>query len=201
MSNHDLAMAECVPGGAGSILNFRQPARTLDAARSTASLSPFTVGEWLVEPRTCRIRRPDRVRQLRPQLVDLLVCLAKHSGELVLKQEMLAEVWPGQHIAESGLSRCVAELRQAFDDDARQPCYFEATRKRGYRLIAPVVWLGPASAAARGGGEPRAAEADAGDRRDGSRAWRHWHRVGRWVGLWALPGVVAGTTFTFTLIR
>ena len=102
---------------------------------------PFTVGDWLVEPKACRASRGDRVVKLRPQLADLLACLARRAGEIVLKDEILAEVWPGQYIAESGLSRCVAELRQVLQDDAQEPRFIQTFPKRGYRLIAPVVWL------------------------------------------------------------
>jgi DNA-binding winged helix-turn-helix (wHTH) protein len=74
-------------------------------------------------------------------LTDLLVCLARRAGKIVLKEEILAEVWPGQFIAESGLSRCVAELRQSLEDDPHEPHFIETFPKRGYSLIAPVVWL------------------------------------------------------------
>jgi DNA-binding winged helix-turn-helix (wHTH) protein/tetratricopeptide (TPR) repeat protein len=74
-------------------------------------------------------------------LTDLLVCLARRPGEIVLRDEILAEVWPGQYIAESGLSRCVAELRQSLQDRAQEPQYIETYPKRGYRLIAPVTWM------------------------------------------------------------
>ena len=107
----------------------------------TPRLVPFTVGDWLVEPKACRISRGDTLVKLRPQLTDLLVCLARRAGEIVLKEEILAEVWPGQFIAESGLSRCVAELRQSLEDHPHEPHFIETFPKRGYRLIAPVVWL------------------------------------------------------------
>lgn len=110
-------------------------------------LTPFIVGDWLVEPKACRLSRGDVVVKLRPQLAELLVCLARRAGEIVLRDEILAEVWPGQYVAESGLSRCVAELRQSLQDDAQQPRFIETIPKRGYRLIAPVARLeraGPA---------------------------------------------------------
>ena len=121
-----------------------------DSPPPTARLSSFTVGEWLVEPRPCLISRGGRVEKLRPQLVELLVCLAKRSGEIVLRDDILAEVWPGQFIADSGLSRCIAELRQILQDDAQQPRFIEVIRKRGYRLIAPVVWLDASTPAGAG---------------------------------------------------
>jgi DNA-binding winged helix-turn-helix (wHTH) protein/tetratricopeptide (TPR) repeat protein len=108
---------------------------------SSERLVRFTVGDWLVEPKACRISRGDRVVKLRPQLTDLLVCLARRAGKIVLREEILAEVWPGQFIAESGLSRCVAELRQSLEDDPHEPHFIETFPKRGYSLIAPVVWL------------------------------------------------------------
>jgi DNA-binding winged helix-turn-helix (wHTH) protein/tetratricopeptide (TPR) repeat protein len=112
-----------------------------DSPTVDSRLTTFTVGDWLVEPKACRVSRGDTVVKLRPQLTDLLVCLARRAGEIVLKDEILSEVWPGQYIAESGLSRCVAELRQSLQDHAQEPRFIETFPKRGYRLIAPVVWL------------------------------------------------------------
>ncbi len=110
-----------------------------DQPPDTSRLDPFRVGDWLAEPKACRISRGDANVKLRPQLMDLLVCLARRPGDIVLREEIFAEVWPGQYVAESGLSRCVAELRQNLQDDAQHPTYVETIPKRGYRLLAPVV--------------------------------------------------------------
>ncbi len=93
---------------------------------------------WLVQPSLDLLTRGDVKVRLRAQLMDLLVCLASHPGKVFRKEELVAEVWEGRWIAESALSRCVAELRAALDDDARQPRIIETITKRGYRLIAPV---------------------------------------------------------------
>ena len=130
-----------------------------DTQTSAARLVSFTLGDWLVEPKACRASRGDVVVKLRPQLADLLVCLARRPGAIVLKDEILAEVWPGQYIAESGLSRCVAELRQVLQDDAQQPRFIETFPKRGYRLIAPVVWLPETLPAESGPGQTAASPA------------------------------------------
>jgi DNA-binding winged helix-turn-helix (wHTH) protein/tetratricopeptide (TPR) repeat protein len=114
---------------------------TTEPLPEASRLRAFTLGDWLVEPRACRLSRGDSAVKLRPQLVDLLTCLVRHAGEIALKDEILAEVWPGQYIAESGLSRCIAELRQVLLDEAQQPRYIETIPKRGYRLVAPVVWV------------------------------------------------------------
>ncbi|HEY3382509.1 MAG TPA: winged helix-turn-helix domain-containing protein [Vicinamibacterales bacterium] len=83
----------------------------------------------------------DAVTRLRPQLIDLLVCLASRAGQTVSKDEILETVWPGQFIAESGLTRCVAELRQVFGDAPQDSRVIETIPKRGYRLIAPVRFV------------------------------------------------------------
>ncbi len=108
--------------------------------QSNLRLGPFTVGDWFVEPKACRLSRGESVLKVRPQLIDLLLCLARRRGEIVLKEEIQAEVWAAAFIAESGLSRCVAELRQLLQDDAQHPRFIETIPKRGYRLIAPVTW-------------------------------------------------------------
>src|SRR5262249_1202560 len=46
--------------------------------------------------------------------------------------------WPNTVVTEDVLKRCIAELRRAFDDDARNPRFIETISKRGYRLVAPV---------------------------------------------------------------
>ena len=101
----------------------------------------FRVGDWLVEPSLDRLCRNGTSVRLRPQLTNLLVLLARRAGRTVSKDEMLAGVWEGRFIAESGVSRCIAELRQALHDDARAPTLLLTVPKRGYRLVAPVVFL------------------------------------------------------------
>ncbi len=157
-------------GGGGIVEGAPREAMDPEPAPDPRRLDPFTVGDWLAEPKACRLSRGDVVVKLRPQLMDLLVCLARRAGEIVLKDEILAEVWASQYIAESGLSRCVAELRQSLGDEAHEPRFIETIPKRGYRLLAPVAWLppparvDPAAAAGvpgAGAGAPEAAPAPA----------------------------------------
>ena len=101
----------------------------------------FRVGDWLVEPSLDRLSRNGSILRIRPQLTNLLVLLARHAGRTVSKDEIIASVWDGQFVAESGMTRCVAELRHALEDDAREPRLIETIPKRGYRLVAPVVFL------------------------------------------------------------
>ncbi len=102
-------------------------------------LRDFRLAGWLVQPSLGRLTCDGVVVRLRLQLMDMLVYLAERAGRTVTRQELLATIWSGRFVAESGLPRCVAELRQALGDSAREPRIIETIPKRGYRLIAAVV--------------------------------------------------------------
>lgn len=71
-------------------------------------------------------------------LMDLLVLLAENAGQVVSKDQILDQLWQGQLVGESALTRNIAVLRGLLGDSTRQPRYIETITKRGYRLIAPV---------------------------------------------------------------
>ncbi|MGD8440349.1 MAG: transcriptional regulator, partial [Holophagae bacterium] len=101
----------------------------------------FRVGEWLVEPSLNRVARDGVTVQLELKAMDVLLGLAEHSGELVTKHELVDAVWQTEFVSDNTLTRRIAELREAFGDDARHPSYIETIPKRGYRLIAEVVFF------------------------------------------------------------
>lgn len=101
-------------------------------------MDDYLVDGWLVQPSLNRVAKQETAIRVRPQLIDVLTCLAQRRGAVVSKDELLATVWSDRFVAESGIARCVAELRQLLADDARQPRIIETIPKRGYRLIAPV---------------------------------------------------------------
>ena len=104
-------------------------------------LPAFRLGDWLVDPSLNRLSRGGVVEHARPRLIELLVFLAKHAGQLVTKEQILDEVWQQRFVAESVLSRSVADLRQLLGDEAGQPRFIETIPKRGYRLVAAVSWF------------------------------------------------------------
>jgi Tol biopolymer transport system component/DNA-binding winged helix-turn-helix (wHTH) protein len=113
------------------------------------SPAPFVVGEWRVEPALNRVTRLERGAspgRLTPKAMEVLVVLAGRAGELVTREEVLQKVWPEVHVQEEVLTRAIADLRKALDDDRREPRYIETIPKRGYRLVAP---LRPVSQTAR----------------------------------------------------
>jgi DNA-binding winged helix-turn-helix (wHTH) protein len=116
-------------------------------ARSVAT-PDFYVGTWLAQPARNLISHSTAARRLEPQVMDLLVFLAATAGRVVSKNELIDAVWNGRFIAETTLTRAVADLRRALGDNQRSPEYIETIPKRGYRLIAAVSADGHTEAAA-----------------------------------------------------
>jgi DNA-binding winged helix-turn-helix (wHTH) protein len=123
----------------GSTASAAAPAvRAAADHRSARYSTDLRIDGWLVQPTLNLLTRADGSVRLRAQLMDLLLCLASRPGRVFAKEDLVAEVWEGRWIAQSALSRCVAELRSALGDDAQQPRVIQTITKRGYRLIAPV---------------------------------------------------------------
>ena len=101
----------------------------------------FRLAGWLVQPSLNRLSFDDRVVQLEPKLMDVLVYLAENAGQVVSKNEINDAVWSEVFITESVITRSIAGLRRAFGDDVKNPRFIETISKRGYRLIAEVEAL------------------------------------------------------------
>jgi DNA-binding winged helix-turn-helix (wHTH) protein len=98
----------------------------------------FRVAGWLVQPSLNRLSLDDRVVQLEPKLMDVLVYLAENAGQVMSKIDITDAVWTDVFITESVITRSIAGLRRAFGDDVKNPRFIETISKRGYRLIAEV---------------------------------------------------------------
>lgn len=106
----------------------------------------FALGQWRIEPLQGHIVSPDGVEMhVAPKAMDVLVCLALRSGELVERSTIFSEVWGEPPWSDEALTHCVGELRHAFSDKPDHPEFFQTIPKRGYRLLADVVASGDQS--------------------------------------------------------
>ncbi len=99
----------------------------------------YQLGEWLFEPELHRISRQGAPHHLEPKLSQLLLFLVRGAGHVATKDEIIDGVWGTRFVADSALTRAIAELRRALGDDAHHPQYIETIPKRGYRLKASVT--------------------------------------------------------------
>lgn len=98
----------------------------------------YRFGPFIVDGIRYRVRRHGTDVALTPKLLDLLLHLLEHAGELVTKEQLLDALWPGANVTENALAQAVSELRQAIGDDAAAPQFIKTVARRGYRFIAPV---------------------------------------------------------------
>jgi adenylate cyclase len=104
-----------------------------------APMDDLRVGSWVVTPRLNSISCGDITVRIEPKVMEVLLCFAQQPGETLSKEQLFQTVWPNIIVTEDVLTRCIARLRRAFDDDAREPRIIETISKRGYRLVAPVT--------------------------------------------------------------
>ncbi|MDQ3287559.1 MAG: winged helix-turn-helix domain-containing protein [Pseudomonadota bacterium] len=111
-----------------------------DRIKSLSSVSQFRVGALLVQPERLMVVVEDREVALEPRLMEVLVALAERAGEVVSAEQLLIEVWRGSFYGDNPVHRAIAQLRRLIGDSSRAPIYIETIRKRGYRLIARVLF-------------------------------------------------------------
>jgi Tol biopolymer transport system component/DNA-binding winged helix-turn-helix (wHTH) protein len=102
----------------------------------------FHVGEWLIEPKIGTISTTNKSIRIEPKVMQVLVCLADHSPEVVLKERLIQAVWKDTFVTEDVLTRSISELRRAFGDNSKEPTFIQTIPRSGYRLIAPVSFNG-----------------------------------------------------------
>jgi DNA-binding winged helix-turn-helix (wHTH) protein/TolB-like protein len=74
--------------------------------------------------------------ELRAKGLDLLICLVRHAGQVVTKDELMAAVWPDVVVSDESITRCVSDIRQALSDADQR--IVKTVPRRGYVLVAPV---------------------------------------------------------------
>lgn len=99
----------------------------------------FRMGEWLVSPALNQISNNGKSARVEPKAMQVLVQLARAEGVLN-KDRLISAVWPDVFVTDDVLPGCIATLRRAFDDSARNPRVIETIPKSGYRLLLPVEW-------------------------------------------------------------
>ena len=93
----------------------------------------------MVEPAINQISRGAEIERLEPKVVEVLVALAGHAGQVMSREQLLLEIWKGVTVSDDVLTQSITKLRHALGDTSKEPAYIQTIPKRGYRLIAPVT--------------------------------------------------------------
>ena len=110
-------------------------------------MDSLQIGDFTVDPVAGGMVGPAGREQLDPKVMQVLVVLARHAGEVVPRHELLEQVWPGVVVGDDVLSRCIYQLRRHLRQaggDPRHAGLVETLPKRGYRLNSePTAQVAP----------------------------------------------------------
>lgn len=98
----------------------------------------YRFGEYTLAPGEYRLLRTHDEVTLRPKAFETLRFLVSRHGHTVTKSELLDAVWPGTFVSDAVLTHCIAEIRQALQDDVQAPRFLKTVPKVGYTFAAPV---------------------------------------------------------------
>jgi serine/threonine-protein kinase len=103
--------------------------------------SPIRFGLFEADLHTGELRKQGVRIKLRDQPFQILLLLLARSGEVVSRDELQKQLWPGDTFVDfdRGLNKAVNHLREALGDSAESSRFIETLPKRGYRFIAPVL--------------------------------------------------------------
>jgi DNA-binding winged helix-turn-helix (wHTH) protein len=101
----------------------------------------YRFGEIELDAGAYTLTRSGRALALQPKVFDVLRYLLEHRDRVVSKDELLRELWPGEHVNESAVPWSISHARSALGQRRGQKRPIETVHGRGYRFTAPVQAL------------------------------------------------------------
>ena len=98
----------------------------------------FSFGTFHLIPTQRLLLEAGKPLQLGSRALDILIALVERHGELLSKEELMAQVWPKMFVEPSNLTVHVAALRRVLGDGRNGNRYLVNIPGRGYRFVAPV---------------------------------------------------------------
>ncbi|AWY43920.1 transcriptional regulator [Pseudomonas putida] len=94
-------------------------------------------GPYRIYPEQRLVMEADQPLRLGRRAMDILLVLLAHAGNVVSKQQLMAEVWPDTVVEEINLRVHMAALRKALGDGQAGQRYIVTVAQRGYSFVAP----------------------------------------------------------------
>jgi DNA-binding winged helix-turn-helix (wHTH) protein len=104
-------------------------------------------GDFVLDPGARQLRRGGEERHLGPKAFELLELLLRHRPNVVAKQTIHDQLWPGTFVSGSTLATVVAEVRTALDEASKQPRYLRTVHGVGYAFSGSATEEGAGPAA------------------------------------------------------
>ena len=100
----------------------------------------YRFGAFEADATTGELRRNGVLVKLNAQPFQVLSMLLERPGQLLTREEISRELWPGGTFVdyEHGVNSAVNRIREALGDSASRPRFVVTLARRGYRFVAPV---------------------------------------------------------------
>ena len=109
--------------------------RTDNAGEGALGTLRYRFGEVIVDVAAHTLVRAGEPQTVEPKAFAVLLMLLRRADELVGRDELLDEVWGHRHVTPGVLTRVIAQLRHALDDDFHHPVFIQTQHALGYRFI------------------------------------------------------------------
>jgi DNA-binding winged helix-turn-helix (wHTH) protein len=96
-------------------------------------------GPFRLFPQERLLLHTDTPLRLGGRAQEILLALVERAGEIVMKRELIARVWPNTIVEEGALRVHVNSLRKTLGCGKPTVRYVENVTGRGYLFIAPVI--------------------------------------------------------------
>jgi DNA-binding winged helix-turn-helix (wHTH) protein/TolB-like protein/Flp pilus assembly protein TadD len=113
---------------------------------SHAAQDLYEFGPFRLDPSQELLMEGTRKVPLTPKAYQTLLLLVENRGRTLGKDELLQKVWPDAFVEEATLAQNIFTLRKHLRDDRETALYIETVPKRGYRFVADVRQVKPATA-------------------------------------------------------
>jgi Tol biopolymer transport system component/DNA-binding winged helix-turn-helix (wHTH) protein len=98
----------------------------------------FEFGPFQIDPEQRLLLRDQQPVSLSPKAFELLLVLAQRSEQVVLKDELMNQLWPDTFVEESNLGQHIFQLRKVLGERAQGASYIVTVPGRGYRFACKV---------------------------------------------------------------
>ena len=79
---------------------------------------------------------------LKPKVLDLLLYLIERRNQLVIKEDLMRDLWPDAVVEENNITVSMSMLRKALGDDSDKRTFIETVPRCGYRFLPDVTEIG-----------------------------------------------------------
>jgi TolB-like protein/Tfp pilus assembly protein PilF len=99
----------------------------------------YEFGGFRLEAAERRLMLDGQPIPLKPKIFDLLLFMIERRGQLIVKEELMKEVWPDAIVEDNNLTVSMSILRKALGEGRFDKRFIETVPRLGYRFVAEVT--------------------------------------------------------------